>query len=103
MRHWQVFLAEWPVMIVASVQRKLPRGYFAEPRVRSRPAFAATTELWTQDVYEVLVYDEKSHSRLVAAIDIVSPANKDRPEHRRTFAAKCAGLLQECVSVVILD
>jgi hypothetical protein len=39
----------------------------------------------------------------VAAIEIVSPANKDRPEHRRLFAAKCAGLLREGVSVVIVD
>jgi hypothetical protein len=39
----------------------------------------------------------------VAAIEIVSPANKDRPEHRRLFTAKCAGLLREGVSVVIVD
>jgi hypothetical protein len=35
----------------------------------------------------------------VAAIEIVSPANKDRPEHRRKFVAKCAALLQQGVSV----
>jgi hypothetical protein len=56
-----------------------------------------------QDVYEVRVYDEKRHCRLVAAVEIVSPANKDRPEHRRAFTAKCAGLLRERVSVVIVD
>jgi hypothetical protein len=39
----------------------------------------------------------------VAAVEIVSPANKDRPEHRRAFVAKCAGLLRERVSVVIVD
>ncbi len=54
-------------------------------------------------MYEVRVYDEKRHARLVAAVEIVSPANKDRPEHRRTFAAKYADLLQERVSVVIID
>src|ERR1019366_3812455 len=41
--------------------------------------------------------------RLVAAIELVSPANKDRPEHRRAFAAKCAALLQNQVSVTIVD
>ena len=41
--------------------------------------------------------------RLVAAIEIVSPANKDRPEHRRTFVAKCATLLNERVCVAIVD
>jgi len=39
----------------------------------------------------------------VAAIELVSPANKDRPEHRRIFVAKCASLLREQVSVVIVD
>jgi hypothetical protein len=92
LRHWQGLYAGWPVMIVASLSRKLPRHYFAEPRT-----------LPAQDVYEVQVYDEKRHCRLVAAVEIVSPANKDRPEHRRAFVAKCAGLLRERVSVVIVD
>ena len=39
------------------------------------------------DEYEVRVYDEKRHCRLVAAVEIVSPANKDRPEHRHAFVA----------------
>jgi hypothetical protein len=39
----------------------------------------------------------------VAAIKIVSPANKDRPEHRRLFVAKCAALFQQRVTVVIVD
>ena len=41
--------------------------------------------------------------RLVAAIEIVSPANKDRPEHRNVFVAKCAALLQKGVAVSIVD
>ena len=40
---------------------------------------------------------------LLAAIEIVSPANKDRPENRRAFAAKCAALLRQGVAVSILD
>jgi hypothetical protein len=68
-----------------------------------RPTLTIVTDLPDQDVYEVRVYDEKRHSRLVAAVEIVSPANKDRPEHRRAFVSKCAGLLQERVSVVIVD
>src|SRR5437588_3599685 len=141
LRHWEGFHATWPVMIVALLRRKLPRRYFAEPRVHSgssaeidvakfesdgntaavndatengggvatavwappRPTLSVATDLPVQDVYEVLVYDEKRHCRLVAAIEIVSPANKDRPEHRRVFIAKCAGLLRERVAVVIVD
>lgn len=68
-----------------------------------RPTLSVVTDLPAQDVYEVRVYDERRRTRLVAAIEIVSPANKDRPENRRAFVAKCAGLLRERVSVVIVD
>ncbi len=69
----------------------------------ARPTFAVTTDLLTPDEYEVRVYDSKRGRRLVAAVEIVSPANKDRPEHRRAFVAKCAALLEERVSVAIVD
>jgi hypothetical protein len=68
-----------------------------------RPTLAVATDLPTADEYEVRVYDSKRGRRLVAAVEIVSPANKDRPEHRRVFVAKCAALLQNRVSVVLLD
>lgn len=67
------------------------------------PTLTVATDLPTQDVYEVQVFDERRHCRLVAAVEIVSPANKDRPESRRAFVTKCAGLLRERVSVVIVD
>lgn len=41
--------------------------------------------------------------QLVSAIELLSPANKDRASHRRAVAAKCAAYLQENVSVVIVD
>src|SRR5690242_20352438 len=105
LRHWEGLLAGWPVMMVALLRRKLPRRYFAEPRIHSassaevdvvvvasegeanvaggeedggglaraewappRPTLAVATDLPTQDVYEVLVYDEKRRARLVAAV-----------------------------------
>jgi hypothetical protein len=69
----------------------------------SRPTLTVTTDLPEQDEYEVRVYDSKRGRRLVAAVEIVSPANKDRPEHRRAFVAKCVALLQQLVSVTIID
>ena len=68
-----------------------------------RPTLAVATDLPDQDEYEVRVYDTRRRRRLVAAVEIVSPANKDRPEHRRVFVAKCAALLQQHVSVAIVD
>ena len=68
-----------------------------------RPTFAVATDLPDQDEYEVRVYNTKRHRRLVAAVEIVSPANKDRPENRRAFVAKCTALLQQRVSVAVVD
>jgi hypothetical protein len=69
----------------------------------ARPTLELPTDLSNLAEYEVRVYDSKRGRRLVAAVEIVSPANKDRPEHRRAFVAKCAALLQQRVSVGIID
>jgi hypothetical protein len=68
-----------------------------------RPTLTFATDLPAQAVTEVRVYDEKSGRRLVAAVEIISPANKDRAEHRQAFVSKCVGLLQELVSLVVVD
>ncbi len=67
------------------------------------PTLVLDTDLNDQYQYEVLVFDQTRGRRLVAAIEIVSPANKDRPENRRAFVAKCAALLQQHVCVSIVD
>jgi hypothetical protein len=68
------------------------------------PTLSLEADLSDQDEFEVQVYDVERGRELVAAIEIVSPSNKDRPEHRRAFVAKVAALLQKevCVSVVDL-
>jgi hypothetical protein len=68
-----------------------------------RPSVAVETTLPDYDEYEVRIYDDQRRRHLVAAIEIVSPANKDRPEHRNVFVAKCAALLQKGVAVSIVD
>ena len=66
------------------------------------PTLTLEPRLPKQDVYEVRIYDSRRNRRLVAAIEIVSPSNKDRPETRGTFVAKVATLLKNdiCVSIV---
>ena len=55
----------------------------------ARPSVAVETTLPDYDEYEVRIFDARRGRRLVAAIEIVSPANKDQPEHRNVFVAKC--------------
>jgi Protein of unknown function (DUF4058) len=69
----------------------------------SLPSVAVETTLPDYDEYEVRIFDAQRGRHLVAAIEIVSPANKDRPEHRNLFVAKCAALLQKGVAVSIID
>jgi hypothetical protein len=69
-----------------------------------RPKLAVAVDFSRLDSYEIRVFqDLGGGAELRAAIELVSPANKDRPGSRQTFAAKCAGYLQHGVSVVIVD
>jgi Protein of unknown function (DUF4058) len=88
-------------MMVIGLDLKLPQRYVAEPQVHL--GSSVEIDVAALDEYEVRVYDTKSGRRLVAAVEIVSPTNKDRPEHRRVFVAKCAALLQNHVCVAIVD
>lgn len=65
------------------------------------PTLTLETEIADFDEYEVKVHDDIG--RLVAAIELVSPANKDRPDSRNQFTTKCATLLQKEVTVVLVD
>jgi hypothetical protein len=125
---WEGLHGGWPMVIVQNLGRTLPDRYVAEPRVHlgsqveidvatfhgvgsegsGRPADdgGIATTIWSPadaDEYEVRVYDAQRGRRLVAAVEIISPANKDRAESRGQFVAKCAALLRQRVSVVMVD
>jgi hypothetical protein len=68
-----------------------------------QPTFVVDTDLAEQYEYEVRIYDASRGRLLVAAIEIVSPANKDRRENRGAFVTKCAALVQQDVCVSIVD
>ena len=55
------------------------------------------------DSFEVLVFESEGGTRLVAAIELVSPGNKDRDAHRQAFAVKCASYLCRGISLIVID
>jgi hypothetical protein len=55
------------------------------------------------DDFEVQVFSSAAGPTLVAAIELVSPGNKDRDEARRAFAAKCAAYLQRGIGLMVVD
>ena len=67
------------------------------------PTLTVEADLSEQDEYEVRIYDMERGRTLVAAIEIVSPANKDRPNTRDMFVTKCVALLQQEVCVSLVD
>ena len=112
------FFAESEISLGPTLEIDVANVEWAEGAGGREAAGAATgTAVWTPvkplltfsvdfarlDVCEVRVYEELGGAQLRAAIELVSPANKDRPGSRRTFAAKCAGYLKQAVSVVIVD
>ncbi len=78
-------------------------GVATAPQPPPLPTLTFDAEFPEQYAYEVLVFDIERERRLVAAIEIVSPANKDRPDSRRLFVAKCWNLLRNDVCVSIVD
>ncbi|MCC7339333.1 MAG: DUF4058 family protein [Pirellulaceae bacterium] len=78
-------------------------GVATEVWTAPQPSLEIQTALGDFDEYEVRVYDVRTERRLVAAIELIRPANKDRPETRNQFVAKCAALLRSGVCVVLVD
>jgi hypothetical protein len=76
----------------------------------SGPRWQPQSPQWTgvvdwpeRDLFEVRIIDPADGPRLVSAVELVSPANKDRPASRMAFGGKCAGYLRQGVSVIVVD
>lgn len=72
-------------------------------KVWSPPAADGAVPAVFLDTFEVRILSTDAGPKLVAAIELISPGNKDRQAERRAFAAKCASYLTQGVSVIIVD
>jgi hypothetical protein len=110
------YFADMQVHIGSQVQVDI--ATLAESRGTRTPGVAAATALapvWTPpatdlvvptvfpDDIEVLVFATITGATLVGAIELVSPGNKDRPETRRAFAAKCVSYLTRGIGLMVVD
>jgi hypothetical protein len=97
---------------IAALERESGRGSFGRVEDQgslmvalwapAQPKILLDTELPEPSEYSVNIYTQDEF-RLVAAIELVSPSNKDRPENRKTFVNKCEALLKKEVCVTIVD
>jgi hypothetical protein len=61
-------------------------------------SFAAAT-----DIVEIQVFHDEGGPILAGAIELISPANKDRSAQREAFVSKCATYLQQGVGLILVD
>ena len=131
-RPWEGFHSTWTTMIAQELNRLLPPEYVAIPQTSrgpmveiddatlglavtttrgavaptwspAEPAWSGTVDWSARDLFEVRVIDQRDGPRLVGAIELISPANKDRPAARQAFAGKCAGYLRLGVGLIVVD
>jgi hypothetical protein len=124
-RHWHSFHNSWATYLSSHLNTLLPEGYFAEANVQFgveidvaafEPSETGIFGDWTppapqssspvelpEAVIEIGIFSRSSGPRLAGAIELVSPANKDRPAHREAFVSKCAAYLQAGVGLVMVD
>jgi hypothetical protein len=75
----------------------------ATKRTWSPPVPAMIIPAIFPDSIEVLVLSSESGPTVVAAIELVSPGNKDRDEARTAFCAKCASYIQQGIGLMVVD
>jgi hypothetical protein len=129
-RFWHSFHNVWAGAIAAHLNEQLPPNYFAAPNVQfgieidvaafeeagSAVSVAEVGSTWsipepvqtipfvtTTDIVEIQIFCTRGGPQLVGAIELVSPAKKDRPASREAFTAKCQTYLQQGVSLAIVD
>lgn len=132
-RHWESFHAMWAGCLAGQLNTEvLPEGYCAEvtthvglpveidvatfaangaakgvataTRTWSPPAAPLTLPGVNPDTFEVrVIADDGSGLHLVAAIELVSPGNKDREEARRALAIKSASYLVQGIGLIVID
>jgi hypothetical protein len=67
------------------------------------PGLAVAVEWPTIEDVRVEVFADEADPQLAAAVELVSPRNKDRPRSRDAFASKCAGDLRQGCGLVVVD
>jgi hypothetical protein len=97
---------EGPVEIDVAALREFDQAEPAsevQPWTPPAPGLAVAVEWPTGDDVCVEVFSDDGDPRLAAAVELVSPGNKDRPRSREAFANKCLGYLQGGCGVVVVD
>ncbi len=120
---WTSVHFQWAGMITRQLnQKSLPPGYVALPHIQvgsqgqvdvatlhddeeapPKPALVVPTDLADVDTIEIEVFNEEDGPRLVAAVELVSPANKVTPAGRRAYLEKRGECKKQGAGLVEVD
>ncbi|MDX1967384.1 MAG: DUF4058 family protein [Planctomycetaceae bacterium] len=127
---WKGFHHQWAAVLAADLNARLPVGWRAQADVDfgievdvgvvesddapSKPDSLKEPSDWMPpsavlsmpgpfDAVEVKIINRSYSPSVVGAIELVSPANKDRPDHRRAFVSKCHAILHEGAGLIVMD
>ena len=131
-RFWNTFHSAWAATLARHFNRfLLPQDYFAVPNVQFGPRVEIDVATMDEnapvdespittaievappptivcpisfaDTVAVDIFNQEGGPELVAAIELVSPSNKDRPDHRQAFVAKMTTYLQQGMGLIVVD
>lgn len=127
---FQSFHNAWAVYLAGKLNEVLPRGFRAKPhaqigswevdvrtdrfltegekeklKIQYRPPNASATAHTSFPIeLEVFIVNVSQRTqKIIGVIEIVSKANKDRPQNRDAFIAKCHSILSQGISLIIGD
>lgn len=125
-RQWHSFHHAWATYLSSQINLCLPTGYFAAPNIQygieidvaafrdgepspqpspwaPPPARQSIALPMLENIVEIGIFHQEGGVELAGAVELVSPANKDRPDTRDAFLNKCLTYLQGGVGLVIVD
>jgi hypothetical protein len=91
----------WEADVITKEELNLPKDF-----VPYQPPKASGISKVVFPTFVSVIIDylrTRTREKIVAAIEIISPANKDGEPNRQAFLAKCHSYLQENVSLAIID
>jgi Protein of unknown function (DUF4058) len=93
-RHWHSFHNAWATYLT----NENTQHWQPSPPTQVVPFASAMMEQ-----VEVGIFSSEQSTKLIGAIEIVSPANKDRPSQREVFVTKCQSYLEQGVGLIVID
>lgn len=132
-RGWNSLHHVWQTTMLTHLRDRLPEGYRAyigsvpaltidapngqpdlnvrtwKPADREPSGGAAEPDAFAEEAVAVFELDPQTalhidlHGQLIAAVEIVSPRNKDRPDSRKRYTGRYFGYLRQNVHLLLID